>query len=200
MSAKQQQSRTGKRPAKPAKAQPDMTQVAELQETVERLGKDVDGLKEKVAGMQAPAAVAAPRATAAKDGKRETVTISVAGAPTITDRDYAATAERLMAEFRDEGGLERLTTTKLRGIYGLVTNVYTRVNTQADFERHASDIQYLRVRMAYEAGREKAVKAFFDKCGLMALAGGVGDLAQFRLYCRYAEALVAYFKFFGGKD
>lgn len=127
----------------------------------------------------------------------------------ISEENYAVFAERTMKDLKDlkdaparrgSTSFGGLTTTKLRGIYGLVMNVYTKINTPDDFEEHKSDLQYLRVKMAYEAGREDAVKTFLAKTRLMDLAADVGDYDQFKLYCRYAESLVAYFKFYGGKD
>ena len=125
----------------------------------------------------------------------------------VDEGSYARKAERIMREL-NEGSARRggkssfggLTTTKLRGIYSLIMNVYTRVNSPADFERCKSDIQYLKVKMAYESGREKAVKDFLQKSKLMAIVDDVRSYNQFKLYCRYAESLVAYFKFYGGKD
>ena len=93
-----------------------------------------------------------------------------------------------------------LTTTKLRGIYGLVTNVYSRVNDAADFEKCKGDLQYIKVRMAYEAGRDKSVKEFLRITHLMDAVSRVQTYDQFLLYCRFAESLVAYFKFYGGKE
>lgn len=117
----------------------------------------------------------------------------------VTDEDFAAKAEGILERGRDEG-FWKLTTSKLRGIYSLIMNIRTRSNSEAEFDERKGDIQYLKVRMAYEAGRESSVRQFLDATHLMALVDGVGTYEQFKLYCRYAEALVAYFKFFGGKD
>lgn len=128
------------------------------------------------------------------------VVLSCAGGVTISDVTYASVAEDLMDPSKGVAPFAGLTTTKLRGIYALIMNVYVRVNSEEEFERHKSDIQYLKVRMAYEAGREDAVKAFLAATCLRRLVDDIASFRQFRLYCRYAEALVAYFKFFGGKD
>lgn len=92
-----------------------------------------------------------------------------------------------------------LTTTKLRNIYGLIMNLYTKIGDAEDFEKHKKDIQYLKVKMAYEAGREPVVKKFLTQTYLMAGIDYIKTFEQFLLYCRYAESLVAYFKFYGGK-
>lgn len=124
---------------------------------------------------------------------------------TIDDENFATFAEDIIAP-RQQGGGKRalaftnLTTSKLRSIYGLIMNIYTKINDPADFDRYKSDLQYLKVRMAYEAGRDQTVKAFLDKSFLRLLIDCVKDYDQFVLYCRYAESLVAYFKFYGGKE
>ena len=122
----------------------------------------------------------------------------------INEETFAREAENIMASLKDDGAPKRrfagLTTTKLRGIYGMVMNVYTKINTPEDFDACKPDLQYLKVKMAYEAGREPAVKTFLEKTKLMQRIDDVKNYDQFKLYCRYAESLVAYFKFYGGKD
>ncbi len=94
-----------------------------------------------------------------------------------------------------------LTITKLRSIYALITSVNAQIDNEADFEKHRSDLKYIKVKMAYESGRGKnSVKRFVEDSHLMTLLDSVESYEQFLLYCRYAESLVAYFKFYGGKD
>ena len=111
------------------------------------------------------------------------------------DKGYVEKSKANYGELFDD-----LTTTKLRSIYGLIMNVYNRINEPSDFEKYQSDIQYLKVKMAYESGRDKTVKQFIDSTYLMEAVSQIKTYEQFLLYCRYAESLVAYFKFFGGKD
>lgn len=123
----------------------------------------------------------------------------------INNRNYAQIAEALVTQKDGKGGrclkFGRLTSTKLRGIYSLIMNVYTRINSPEDFEAHASDLQYIKVKMAYESGRDREVVGdFIRKTGLMACIDCVTSYEKFVLYCRYAESLVAYFKFYGGKE
>jgi len=123
----------------------------------------------------------------------------------ITSLNYADAAERAIKSLLDQGGSfgrgrNQLTTTSLRGIYGLIMNVYTDIESAKDFEKHRPDLQYLKVRMAYEAGRKEPVKRFLEKTGLKDAIDSVKSYEQFLLYCRYAESLVAYFKFYGGKE
>lgn len=138
------------------------------------------------------------------DGVKHTTLATFKSGKRIDDTTYADFAQEKMEELSRDvvrgqkfGGL---TTSKLRGIYGLVMNVYTKINEPSDFARHVSDLQYLKVKMAYEAGREDSVKNFLNKTYLRDLISYVKTYEQFLLYCRYAESLVAYFKFYGGKD
>ena len=122
----------------------------------------------------------------------------------LDESTFAKVAEQYMMNLKkieDRGQLfAGLTTTKLRGIYGMVMNVYTKINTPEDFDVYKSDLQYLKVKMAYEAGRTKAVEKYLETTHLMKLIDCIQTYDQFKLYCRYAESLVAYFKFYGGKD
>lgn len=122
----------------------------------------------------------------------------------IDDENFASFAERVVAPPQENGrrilAFENLTTSKLRGIYGLIMNIYTKINEPADFEGCRPDLQYLKARMAYEAGRDDDVKEFLNKTFLMHLVDYIKGYDQFILYCRYAESLVAYFKFYGGKE
>lgn len=120
----------------------------------------------------------------------------------ISNANYADKANKIVGEEAHSGNRELfggLTTTKLRTIYAYITNVYSRVD-ETTFKENVSDIQYLKVKMAYEAGRECSVKNFLQKTALLDLLDSVQSYEQFMLYCRYAESLVAYFKFYGGKD
>lgn len=120
--------------------------------------------------------------------------------PQINSINFADKAEEYVKKFMADPAASQLTTTKLRGIYGLITNVYSRVNDAADFEKRRSDLQYIKVRMAYEAGRDKAVDRFLKVSHLMDAVSRVQTYEQFLVYCRFAESLVAYFKFYGGKE
>ena len=65
----------------------------------------------------------------------------------------------------------------------------------------ADEIRYLQVKLVYQAGRDKVVKDFIDKAELLTLVKGIGNsIVKFEEFCRYVEALVAYHKYYGGKD
>lgn len=154
----------------------------------------------------APSAVEPPRtsgnasALAQATASRTATQLSIKDGFSITDENYASIAEGLMESYMQPSARKAVTTTKLRSIYGLIMSIYVKVTSPQEYEAAKPDIQYLKVRMAYEAGREDSVKDFLKETNLRSLVDGVASYEQFMLYCRFAEALVAYFKFFGGKD
>ena len=134
------------------------------------------------------------------------VLLSFTNGNKLDETNYASFAEKIFRNAKNNVQENRnrwfgkLTTTKLRSIYGLIMNVYTKINEPSDFEKYQSDIQYMKVKMAYESGRDQTVKQFIDSTYLMDAVSRIKTYEQFLLYCRYAESLVAYFKFYGGKD
>lgn len=74
-----------------------------------------------------------------------------------------------------------------------------------------AEMQYLQVKLAYQVGREKKdaksqfqigpVEDFVNNAGLISAVKNIGNsIAEFEKFNRYMEALVAYHKFYGGKD
>ena len=49
-------------------------------------------------------------------------------------------------------------------------------------------------------GREIAVKDLVEKAQILEALKEIKDRETLQRFCRYMEALVAYFKFYGGKD
>lgn len=67
------------------------------------------------------------------------------------------------------------------------------------------EIEFLRVNIAYQIGREKGkenlVKEFVEKADLLNMVKNInGDIKAFENFCRYIEALVAFHKFYGGQE
>ncbi len=125
----------------------------------------------------------------------------------LNGETYAKAAEAIMRDAKTKADEKaqgawfgRLSTSKIRGIYGLITNVYTRITDETSFEENKTDLQYIKVKMAYECGRDRNVDSFIKGTGLMTAIDSITTYDQFILYCRYAESLVAYFKFYGGKE
>ena len=61
-------------------------------------------------------------------------------------------------------------------------------------------MQYLRLRFAYEAGRERSVRDFVNSADIANHLKRIETRDDLLLFCRYMEALVAYHKFYGGRD
>lgn len=138
---------------------------------------------------------------------KPTVSLRISEKHAITDLNFAFFAEQFIAPLDKNTQSRRfafsqLSMSKLRSIYSLITNIHARVNTPEDLEACMSDLQYIKVKMAYESGRErnKDVKDFISMTHLMDLLDQIQTYEQFVLYCRYAESLVAYFKFYGGRE
>lgn len=135
------------------------------------------------------------------------VSLRISEKRAITDLNFAFFAEQFIAPpdrntRKRQFAFPRLSMSKLRSIYSLITNIHARVNTPEDLEACMSDLQYIKVKMAYESGRERNedVKEFISMTYLMDLLDQIQTYEQFVLYCRYAESLVAYFKFYGGRE
>jgi CRISPR-associated protein Csm2 len=126
--------------------------------------------------------------------------------------DYVKEAEEVIGgikryrfergQYRGKTGLEMLTTSKVRNLLSMVNDIYNRtLGEEILTDDLIKDIQYLKVRMVYEQGRDDAVKLFFEKSSLIPRLDGIsGSKEKFLEFSRYFEALVAYHRFFGGKD
>lgn len=63
------------------------------------------------------------------------------------------------------------------------------------------EIEFLRVNMSYQAGRDNLVREFIEKADLLNMVKDInGDIKAFENFCRYIEALVAFHKFYGGQE
>ena len=62
-------------------------------------------------------------------------------------------------------------------------------------------IEYLRVRFMYECGREVLVKNFVEEADILSILKEInGSKKNYILFSRYMEALIAFHKYYGGKD
>ena len=131
----------------------------------------------------------------------------------LNEKTYVDQAEKVLDEltqpYTDNNGKTRtpslLTTSKIRNILSMAADIYDSVLQNMEPELNSdlvARIEYLRVRMIYEAGREPAkVKPFIEKAKLIEYAKMIGnDKKRFILFYRYMEALVAFHKFKGGKE
>ena len=97
-----------------------------------------------------------------------------------------------------------LSTSQIRNILTMTNELYNTVRFEKEeklTDELRSHIQYTKMKIAYNAGREDIVKDFVEKSCLMQYLDEVGDSRDKLItFCHYAEALVAYHKFYGGDD
>lgn len=125
----------------------------------------------------------------------------------VLQKNYADQAEQVIKDLKKQLGrnYQNFTTSKIRNILSMVSEIYNDVRAEPEDaldEQMQSRIEYLKVRLAYESGREPyVVKPFVERAGLRELLSVIGDSRKkFIDFARYMEALVAYHRFYGGKD
>ena len=120
-------------------------------------------------------------------------------------KDIAREAE-LKAENR---GKWRLQTNQLRKFLTAVNsltnhvNVYKAKHPQATElpEELVGEVQFLKVKAAYQAGRFPDVRKFMDACKMEKSITEIGtSIEKYEEFSRYMEALVAYHKYHEGDN
>lgn len=114
-------------------------------------------------------------------------------------KDYVDAAEKLMKD-----SYRFITTSKLRNILSLLMDAYNTESLRtADTiaEESAVKLQMARIRLAYECGRDSKTKRFVEDANLLHWLKEIGTSRDKLLhYVHYLEALVAYHRFFGGRE
>lgn len=129
----------------------------------------------------------------------------------LNEETYVDKAEEVIKKLKDRKDprtgktIPMVTTSKLRNLLAMTTDIYNEVATSRNIE--ISDeckqrIDYLRIRFVYEAGRdEKGVKPLVEESGILDILKEIGKSRDnYILFNRYMESLVAFHKFYGGKD
>lgn len=99
-----------------------------------------------------------------------------------------------------------LSTSKLRGLLENVNRLHTIVfNITGDdlSDDFIDELEYLKVKFYYEAGREKTVDTFLTKTFMIQIIDMVikkRSKKYFLDYCKYFEALIAYAKYYQKED
>lgn len=133
--------------------------------------------------------------------------------------NYVDKAEDVVSELvRDKEGKLLLTTTKIRSLLSMVSTIYNEVlHYPSDKlnEDIVGRLKYLKMRFAYEAGREdnnkkekkngkkieNPIRNLIRVAEIFETIEWIGDDKQrCILFCKYMESIVAYHKFYGGKD
>lgn len=114
--------------------------------------------------------------------------------------NYVERAEKVIKKL--EGNLP--TTSQIRNILSMLNQIYNDVLVSTDVmlsKEVQSQLRYLKVKLIYAAGRDAKVKAFLTESQIDRHLDEIGNNREaFILYSRYMEALVAYHKFYGGRD
>ncbi len=128
----------------------------------------------------------------------------------INSSDYVDHAEsvikKLKAKTNPKTGrpVAMVTTSKIRNLLAMTDDIYNEVtNLQEErlSEEIKSRIEYLRVRFIYECGREQTVRDFVEEAGIIEILKSLdGTRKDYILFTRYMESLVAFHKYYGGKD
>lgn len=128
----------------------------------------------------------------------------------INDNNYADIAEEVIIRLKkkinpkNKKTVPMVTTSKLRNILAMTGDIYHEVVAwKGDklSDELTGRIEYLRIRVVYEAGREATVKDFVMEAKILNVLKEInGSRKNFILFERYMESLVAFHKFYGGKD
>ena len=123
----------------------------------------------------------------------------------FTDDTYVNEAEAVIQEMKQTNFRESrdtLTMSQLRNLSSLTSNIYDEVQNN-DVLQVSDKLAYLRVQFVYQSGRNAAIKKLVelaDILGILKTIQAKNDRSTIIRFCRYMEALVAYFKYYGGQD
>ncbi len=119
---------------------------------------------------------------------------------TYVDEAEAVIKEMKTKNFRLKNN--ELTTSQLRNLLKLTSALYDE-SQRKEFNDILDRVTYLRVQFVYQSGRNEAVKKLVELANILEILKLVQEKREIGLvirFCRYMEALVAYFKYYGGKD
>ena len=135
-------------------------------------------------------------------GPREEVKAALKAHDVVTAADKAIQGLK-----EDGGGKIKVKTTQLRKLLTAVTAIKNEIDVYKSDKKLpekmdedlASKVAFLKVKAAYQAGRNNDVKDFIVKTDIITQIGFIGnDMKKFECFASYIEALVAYHKFYGG--
>lgn len=125
----------------------------------------------------------------------------------ISEDNFVKKAEKAIVETNKKNGRDHLTTTQLRNIMAMAADIYNDVMNESDkvlSKEIIGRVEYLKIRLLYDVGREqpkRTLKNFVTESELLEVISEIGNSKKnFIMFYRYMEALVAYHKFYGGRE
>ena len=119
---------------------------------------------------------------------------------TYVDEAKIVISELKKVNFRVSG--DTLTTSQLRNLLSFTSSIYDEARNQG-IESVLDRIAYLRVQFIYQSGRNAAVRKLVDLTQIDTIIRVIQqnkDEKYLMRLCHYMKALVAFFKYYGGKE
>lgn len=126
--------------------------------------------------------------------------------------NYVDKAQQVMEKL-SQGRTTMVTTSQIRKFLTAVNTVSGKVDQFRNSgkgntlpEELQMQVKFLKVKLAYQIGRAQSnrgnpVKEFSEMAGLMTRIDSIGNsMEKYENFARYVEALVAFHKFYGGRD
>ncbi|HQM01456.1 MAG TPA: type III-A CRISPR-associated protein Csm2 [Ruminococcus flavefaciens] len=120
--------------------------------------------------------------------------------------NYVDKAEEIIKAHKDAMDRDSISTSQIRNLLDLLNGLRERLRTERVTkltEDMKGQVQYIKLRFVYAAGRDKdskGVRDFIQRSGMIACLDTVKDsVKQYELVCKYMEALVAYHKYYINK-
>lgn len=113
--------------------------------------------------------------------------------------NYVDLAETLMS-----ANSKSITTSKLRNWFSIANDIYNVESRSSEIglkPESCTKLLNLRVRIVYDAGKDSKIKDFVTSANLLSYIKGIGESREQMIrFTHYMEALVAYHKYFGGRE
>jgi CRISPR-associated protein Csm2 len=113
--------------------------------------------------------------------------------------NYVDLAETLMS-----ANSKSITTSKLRNWFSIANDIYNIESRSSEIglkPESCTKLLNLRVRIVYDAGKDSKIKDFVTSANLLSYIKGIGSSREQMIrFAQYMEALVAYHKYFGGRE
>lgn len=119
--------------------------------------------------------------------------------PKAIPANYVDLAETLMS-----ANSKSITTSKLRNWFSIANDIYNVESRSSEIglkTESCTKLLNLRVRIVYDAGKDSKIKDFVTSANLLSYIKGIGSSREQMIrFAQYMEALVAYHKYFGGRE